>query len=379
MRVFLLPIVVIFISVACKQSTPELSETNRNSGKSGSLLSYATGFTLHETGTYAYLTVFNPWNKDTLSTYLVLKKHNHTDSLPKATFTIQLPVKRIAVLSSSAIGMLKELNSDYLISAASDAEYIYDSVLYQRFINGSLKNLGKTTSLNTEIIVNHDPDLIFRYIYGGEEMADARLKDADIPVAYHLEFMESHPLGRAEWIKFFATFTNQAFLADSIFTQIEETYTHYAALVRNIKQKPTVLDGSSYKGVWYAAGGKSFPARLYADAGADYYWKDNDQSGSLSLSLESIIENQANADYWIGSSSGSRNELLSIESRYELLKAFKRNNVFFYGKRINPNGGLGYYESGVVRPDILLMDLLWIFHPQVLENKYEPVYIQRIK
>lgn len=375
-------VIISLFFAACQTSTSELPDNPQGeqiSGNKSNRLSYAEGFTLKETDQFAFLTVFDPWKKDTLSTYLLLKGNKPDSQFPEADVIVNLPVKKIACLSSSGIGMINQLNSGHLVSAVTDAELIYDSMLYNRYLNGKLENLGNATLLNTEVIIEHKPDLILKYYYEGKEPTDIRLKNAGIPIAYHFEFMESHPLGRAEWIKFFAAFVNQSVMADSLFSQIEVTYQHYSALAKSEKDKPTVLDGSCYQGVWYAAGGKSFPARLYADAGADYYWKDNNQTGSINLSFESIIENQIDAEYWIGASSASKKELLNFESRCTLLESFKKGNVYYYGKRINPNGGLDYYESGVARPDLLLMDLLWVFHPQLLVQNYKPVYIQRIE
>jgi iron complex transport system substrate-binding protein len=348
------------------------------SARNDSELSYANGFSFRKTESYTYLTVFNPWSSDTLASYLLLKKNQPSPALPAADYTITVPVKDIACLASPGIGMITQLGATNLISAAADAERIYDSSLYHRFLSGKITNLGNSEVINTEAIIAHDPGLVLKYIFGGEELIDARLRDAGIPVAYQLEFMEPHPLGRAEWIKFIAAFIDRSELADSLFQQIEKSYVHYSELGKRQKNKPTVLDGSSYKGVWYAAGGESFPARLYRDAGAEYFWENEKEKGSIAVSFESIIENQIDADYWIGASSGSKKELLAIESRYALLRAFKNNHVYYFGRRSNPNGGLDYYESGVIRPDILLKDLLWVFHPQLLEPEYMPVYIQHV-
>ncbi len=364
---------------ACKQPDSKLAISAPLSHDLNSPLSYANGFTIEEKKDYHFLTVFNPWNKDTLATYLVLKDIISEKDLPEADFIVDLPVKKIACQSSTGIGLLSQLNSGKMISAATDPELIYDSLLYREYLKGNIIHLGKSINLNTEVVIEHNPDLLIKHIFGGKELIDTRIRDAGIPIVYHLEFMETHPLGRAEWIKFFAVFVNKSTLADSLFAMIEKTYQHYSSLAKKETIKPTVLDGSSYKGVWYAAGGHSFPSKLYADAGTDYFWKDNSQSGSISLSFESILENQIDADYWIGPSTGSKEELLKIESRYALLKSFRENNVFFYGKRTNPNGGLDYFESGIIRPDILLTDLLWVFHPHLLETDYNPVFIQRIE
>ena len=179
-------VVFIFITIACQQYTSKIGEHDKSvqiSCHPKSDLSYAQGFTIEETGVYSYLTVFNPWNKDTLSTYLLLKDSVSKTPMPVADFIVNLPLKKISCLSSSGIGMLIQLKSGHLISATTDAEFIYDSILYKRYLDGNLENLGKTTNLNTEVIVEHNPDLIIKYIYGGKELADSRLKDAGIPIA----------------------------------------------------------------------------------------------------------------------------------------------------------------------------------------------------
>jgi iron complex transport system substrate-binding protein len=275
--------------------------------------------------------------------------------------------------------MINLIGEGRKIAASSDAGLIYDSVLYNRFLDGSLEDLGSTHLINAEMVINHSPDIVMKYIYGSKELVDEKIIEAGYPIAYNLEFMEDHPLGRAEWIKFVAAFFDREDLADSMFNSIENEYNRLVQLCAGQKFKPTVLDGSGYKGVWYAAGGKSYSARMYADAGASYYWQTDSSKGSIPISFEVIIDKQAEADYWIGPSTGNRGELLSIDSRYTQIKAFREGNVFFFGKRVNPNGGMDYFESGVVRPDLVLKDLIRVFHPDLLDSNYDPVYLQRMK
>jgi len=275
--------------------------------------------------------------------------------------------------------MFKLLGESDRISASSDPKLIYDSVLYHRYLNGTLTDLGDGMQMNAELIIGHNPDLVMKYIYGVHDPADDKIKAAGIPIAYNLEFMETHPLGRAEWIKFVAAFCGVSDRADSLFSVIEKNYLALAKKAAKVKQRPEILDGSSYKGVWYAAGGRSYPAKLYKDAGAAYYWENDSSRGSIPLSLETILEKQGNADFWFGPSSENRGELLGIESRYALLKSFKEENVYQFGKRINPNGGLDYYESGVAHPDILLKDIISVLHPDLVEPDYETVYLEKVK
>jgi len=239
--------------------------------------------------------------------------------------------------------------------------------------------LGNTHLVNAEMIINHSPDIVMKYIYGSKETVDDKIIKAALPVAFNLEFMENHPLGRAEWIKFVAAFFEKDEMADSIFSSIEKEYRRLVKLSSEEKVKPTVLDGSSYKGVWYAAGGQSYSAKMYADAGAEYYWRTDSNKGSIPVSFEFVIDKQAEADYWFGPSTGKRKELLNIDSRYTKLKSFREGNVYFFGKRVNPNGGLDYFESGVTRPDKVLKDLIWVFHPELLDSNFDPYYLKKME
>jgi iron complex transport system substrate-binding protein len=343
-------------------------------------LEYATGFTISHHDNFTGIIVYNPWStKDTLASYILVKSGKKEDYEGLADFVIDVPVNKIAVLSTVCVGMFNLLKESGRIIACNNSRLIYDSVLYTRFLTGSLINLGDSPEMDAEAVIGASPELLMKYIFGGKDMNDQRIAEAGIPIAYNLEFMESHPLGRAEWIKFAAAFVGKEIFADSVFGDIRNQYLKYSALAAQSSFKPSVLDGSGYNGIWYAAGGKSFPAQLYSDAGAIYYWSSDSGRGSIPLNFEAIIDKQASADYWIGPSTGSRKQLLDIDSRYQLLKPFRESNVFYFGKRTNVNGGLDYYESGVTRPDILLKDLLWVFHPELLDSLYQPVYLERLK
>lgn len=371
-------IIVLIIFIGCAQQSTELKSTSQRAD-SAALVKYARGFEIKDYTSFKYVMVRNPWVKgEVLASYIIgnSDKHSLQDT---ADFFIGNHMDKIAVLSSSSVGMMCLLNVRDLITSASDPELIFDSILYNRYKSGSITDLGETNRFNVEYIIDNEPGLVFKYIYGAPETEDILLKNAGIPIAYNLEFMETHPLGRAEWIKFIAAFVGKDEVADSIFSEIENNYYRISGLAKKQQKKPSVLDGSMYNGVWYSAGGASYQATLYRDAGADYYWEGNDETGSNAVSFEVILENQLETDFWIGASTGSRNDLLNIESRYELLKPFRENTIYYYGERVNPQGGMDYFESGVARPDIVLKDLISVFHPDLVDSTYKTVYISRVK
>jgi iron complex transport system substrate-binding protein len=381
-RIFFL-IIGLFLCVACRnwEKYSEGKTENQSADFHGTKnMEYAKGFAMSYSDSTVFILVKNPWSgNDTLATYLLIRKGNKEAYSGLADFVIKIPVARVTTLSSVYLGMFKLLGESERIIGSNNARLIYDSTLYNRYLRGNLIDLGESPEMDAEAVIGALPDLLMKYIYGSRDINDQRVVEAGIPIAYNLEFMETHPLGRAEWIKFVAAFIGKDEMADSIFNTIKTEYLRLSGLTMKVSDKPSVLDGSSYKGVWYAAGGKSFPTQFYTDAGADYFWKSDSSRGSIPLNFEVIIDKQADADYWIGPSSGSKKQLLDIEQRYSLLKSFRNNNVFYFGKRVNVNGGLDYYESGVTRPDILLRDLLWVFHPELLDSSYQPFYLEKLK
>jgi iron complex transport system substrate-binding protein len=129
---------------------------------------------------------------------------------------------------------------------------------------------------------------------------------------------------------------------------------------------------------WLAVGGKSYVAQLLTDANVNYYWSADSTAGGLPLSFEAVLQKQKNDDYWINANAGSLAEILSVEPRCAMFKAFQSGKVYHYNKRVNPEGGLDYYESGVVQPDVLLKDMLLIFHPGLFNADSETVYWKKL-
>jgi iron complex transport system substrate-binding protein len=367
-------IYTILMVAACK--VENLNETTFH--QKGNQIKYAKGFSMVDSAGFTYVEVYNPWNN-----YSILEKYIFSDSIIglnkiNKNIFIQTPVNKAVYLSSTYLGMVAMTNSRSTVAACSNANWIYDSILYRMYIDGLITDLGNDMTVSAEAIISKEPDAVMKYIYKGEDPVDKVIRGAGIPIVYSIEFMEQHPLGRAEWIKLVGLMTGKRHLADSMFTRIEKKYLAQKTLADSVKIRTTVLHGSSFKGTWFAAGGKSFMSQLLKDAAAEYYWYSDSSAGSIPLSFESIIMKQKNADVWLDANANSKAEILNIEPRCEIFKSFQNGNVYHYNKRINPNGGLDYYESGIVRPDLLLKDLLLILHPSLFEEE-ETTYWKKLE
>ncbi len=338
-------------------------------------LKYARGFSISHEGDVTVVEVYNPWdNYKLLSRYKLIRSE---DALSQTNDLIQVPVGRIASLSSTYTGMLSILDARDKLIACANANWLVDSALYARYINGELFDLGNELNTDAENVLSKNPGVVLKYIYQSPDPIDPILLKAGVPVVYIIEFMEDHPLGRAEWLKLVGALLGKEALADSIFQVIELNYLTYKNLAAKDTNMPFVLDGTIYKGNWFAAGGKSFVAQLISDANAGYAWSNDSSRGSLNLSFEAVIHRQQDAEFWINASAASLQEIETIEPRCKILQSFQQGQVYHYNKRVNPNGGLDYYETGVVRPDLLLRDLLIILHPGTIDE--ETVYYKKLE
>jgi len=205
------------------------------------------------------------------------------------------------------------------------------------------------------------------------------VKKARIPVIYNGDWVESSPLAKAEWIKFFGVLFNKEKKADSIFNSIEKNYLEAKALAKEAKNRPTVLSGAMHKDVWYLPKGASPEAQFIKDANANYIWSSTDGNGSLALSFEIVFDKAKNADLWLSPSYyTSLNQLKEANNLYTNFKAYKEQAVFSFSGTMGDTGGVLYYEIGTARPDLVLKDIIKVCHPELLED-YQTTFFKQLK
>jgi iron complex transport system substrate-binding protein len=299
---------------------------------------------------------------------LVDKGRAESVELQEGETLIELPLERVAIMSSSNVGYFSLLNQLDLIKAVADGDRLYNKKLRQGIDLGSVRVLGNSASVNTEQLLVCDCDIFVQTAFQSVKSTDRALKDAGIAVLYNTDWMEKTPLGRAEWIKFFGLLTGKNEQADSIFRVIEQNYIALKQLADTLDYKPDVLVGALYKDVWYMPGGASYKAHLLADAGTAYHWANDSTEGSLALSFETVVANQLNAPVWIDVPFRTKKELLASDERYAAFDAFKIGTMYHNLNRANESGGNDYWETGLCRPDEVLADLVRIFHFEELPD-----------
>jgi len=360
---FLLLCIVI---VACQKK----DATVVSDQKVQSVTKYAIGFSIQYQGNAKLVEVTYPFQGATSGyKYLLVPKGDSIPTHDADVKIIRTPITSIVCTSTTHIPMLDYLEeSDKLIGFPS-LDYISSTKTRLRIDSGKVQELGMDKGMNIEMLAMLKPDVVMGYTMSSDLGQFKKIEELNIPVILNAEYLEKHPLGRAEWIKFMAAFFNKEKEADSIFQVIEKQYNGTKALADKVTTKPTVLSGIVYGDTWFLPGGKNYAARLFKDAGCHYLWSDDASNGYLELSFESVYEKAHGADLWIGVASySSLDEIIKADHRYGNFKPLKQKQVYTYDARKGAKGGSEYLELGYLRPDIVLQDLVKIAHPELLPD-----------
>ncbi len=342
---------------------------------------YASGFRILKNKSTTIVEVYNPWQlAKNISIKYYLKNEICTNKNQSQNNCIKIPVNRVVCMSTSYIAFLDALNEINSIKGISGSGFINNSIIKNRITKNEIHDVGYEQSLNYELLINLKPDVVFAYGVGGEisEYLN-KFKELGIQVVLVGEYLESNPLAKAEWLKFFAEFFNKQDIAKIKFDSVADQYNKLKSLANEIQFKPSVIVNLPWNGSWLVAGGKSYIAKLIEDAGGNYLWKNFNSSESVPIDLETVFHQALDADFWINIGSvNSKAEILSVDSRFGNLLPFKKNKLFNNNALQNNNGGNDFWESGAVNPHLILKDLIVILHPELLPDQklyyYKKIY-----
>jgi iron complex transport system substrate-binding protein len=344
-------------------------------------LSDSVGWTIEYFNNYKVITVLNPWrDAEEQFRYVLVQCGTPPPADVGEAQVIEVPVQSIVTMSTTQLPHLNTLGLLDRLVGVDSFQYISTPAVVEKIEAGELVQIGSGAEVNVEQAIDLEPELIMTYGVGSPESdSHPKLLEVGLKVALNSEYMESSPLGRAEWIKFTGAFFNREAAATAAYGEIASRYDKIAALARTVSEKPTVFTGAPFQGTWYMPGGNSYVAKLFADAGADYLWADDDSTGSQQLSFEEVFERAQGADFWLNTSSWkSLADGLAADERFAQFAAFQNGNVFNNNVRLNPNGGNDYWETGVTNPDLVLADLIRILHPELLPE-HELYFYQQLQ
>jgi len=343
----------------------------KREAKAGSeeTLHYAENFTITHHDSHIQITVLNPWDTNQVLREYILSDNNTESETPRSpnAVYIKTPLKSAGVLGVVHAGILEMLDAEDLITGVADPQYMNFTFVQEGLREGQIAHLGESSQLNIEKLIETAPDALFVTTF--PKAGYGKLDKAGIPVIECVEYMEHHPLGRAEWIKFIGAFIGKSREADSIYNTIEQNYLEAKKIAEEVSHRPTVFSEKKYRGVWNIPGGRSYMAIFFHDAGANYIWRDDTQTGSLSLPFEEVYEKAEKADFWFikynkPNGNLTYNEVQAEYEPYALFDAWKNNRIAGCNADKTP-----YYEQGIMQPDVVLKDMIGIFHPGLAGNR----------
>ena len=339
-------------------------------------LSYTNGFTVEYFNNYKLVTVTSPWPGATEpNQYILVQCGTPVPEGYSAQHVITVPIQSIVTMSTSYLPFLDELEVLDRLVGVDDGTFISNENVNAMIAENKLEFLGYGAGVDVERTLELAPDIVMTYSAGFLDYdAHPILLDAGIKVVLNGEWMDPSPLGRAEWGKFIAMFFNKEAMAETLFEQTATRYNQLKELANQAGEQPTVLLNSDYQGSWYVPGGEGYMAAFINDAGGDYLWSDILSSQSIVKSFEEVYERGKTADVWINPGIYlTMSDLLAADTRYEEFYAFQMDNVWNNDASTNQAGGNDFYESAVAHPELVLADLMKIFHPELLPD-HELVY-----
>ncbi len=323
------------------------------------------------------------------------------DGRKRDTVRVDEPMDNIICMSSSHVAALSQIGADSLISAVSGIGYISNPVLRDRYaatervqrgcekratplaagggaradgVGGvlftpplhPLRDIGYESGLDYETILELKPDLLVTYtVSGAEPPYIAKLRNLGIPVMILHDHLENHPLARAEYVRLFGALTHRLHQADSLFDEVCRNYETLAADVAATLAPPRkVLINAPYADAWYVPGEDSYMSRLISDAGGYVLGSESGTSVSRVISLEKAYELSLQADLWLDP--GNFKTRSQLREAHQLFQKFGplANGLPIYNNtlRTTPEGGNDFWESGAMRPDLVLQDLVAIMN-----------------
>ena len=341
---------------------------------------YASGFSIKSADGYksSIITVTNPWQgADSITTKLFIVRDG--ESVPEGFIgqVLEGDASRIVAMSSTHIAMLDAVGEAGRVVGVSGIDYISNPVIAAN--RDSIGDVGYEGNINYELLLSLDPDLVLLYGVNGASSMEGKLNELGIPFMYVGDYLEESPLGKAEWMVALSEVVGKRTEGEHVFGGIPVRYNDLKKRVADsVLDAPSVMLNTPYGDSWFMPSTESYVARLVKDAGGDYIYKKNTGNSSMPVDLEEAYKLTSEADMWLNvGMANTLDELRTSCPKFSDTRCFRNGSVWNNNLKTNVAGGNDYYESAVVNPDILLRDLVKIFHPELIEEDF--VYYKQLK
>lgn len=362
----------------CRQSGGNDGEVNDFSVSEYSP-EYASGFEIFgaEGKKSVIITVSNPWQgSDSVTTRLFISRDGEKAPAGFDGSVLEGDAKRIVAMSSTNIAMLDAIGKVSHLVGISGMDYVSNP--YVRSHRDSIVDVGYDGNINYEMILAADPDIVLLYGVNGASSMEHKLKELNIPYMYVGDYLEESPLGKAEWMVALAEITGDRATGVQQFSELPIRYNELIKRVSEAKERaPKVMFNTPYGDSWFMPSNSSYAVRLIEDAGAEYVYHKNSGNSSVPIDLEEAYMLASEADFWIHTGmANSIEELKSMCPKFGDVGCVAKGNIYNNTLRSTPQGGNDYFESAVVHPDLVLRDLIKVFHPGLVDEEF--VYYKKL-
>lgn len=338
---------------------------------------YSKGFEIKQSNDSLsrLITVYNPWQgADNVAASLLIDSDNSDKKNSKAA-SIKDKAERIVCMSSTHIAMLDALGAIDKVVAVSGKQYISNPYIHSH----SIPDIGYEGNIDYETLLSVKPDLVLLFSVNGVSGMENKLREFGIPFLYVGDYVEEDPLGKAEWIIPIAEVVGVREKGIEKFKDIEQKYNNLKELVaQNEMERPAVMVNAPFADSWFMPSSQSYVAKMIEDAGGDYIYEKNTGNSSMPIDMEEALTLVSNANFWINiGDMKSKDEIISTFPKFANAKCIETGNLFNNNLRSSSGGGNDCYESGVMNPDLILRDLVKIFHPSLVEEDF--TYYQQLK
>ncbi len=376
-KYIILLFVITYVLSSCKD-TPKNNVKNDDTIDSLNLVKFAKNFKIIPIKSGYKLVINNTSSSETYDYYIFNDSIKTPDEV-KDQQIIKTPIKSAITFSSTQWSVFQMIGEISKVKGILEGNYSRNSDILTLVKNGTIEDVGFENNIDIEKLIKLQSDIILYTPYPSVNYNDLEALTTSVLIPFP-DYLESHPLGRAEWMKVIGLLCGKEKETEEWFDKVVNRYESLSNLCLMIEDKPTVFSDLPFKNQWYVPGGHSYIAKLFNDAGGDYIWKDNLSTGSLHIDAESVLLKAQQADYWRVINSYDEPftyEKLERENElYPLFKAFKEKQLLVCNVR-----ECGYFEQSQYEPDVLLADFIYHFHPELLENEwknYTPKYFKRL-
>ena len=334
-----------------------------------SVITHARLLSMQREAGYTLVTVADPWKGGVLHRYVLVPRDSVLpDNLPEGT-VVRTPVQRALVYSSVHTSLLGELGALDAVRGVVDSQYFIDSTIVKGVAEGTIADCGNSMNPTVEKVIDMQPDAILLSPY--QDASYGQIASLDIPIIECADYLEYDPLGRAEWMKFYGELVGRQAEADSLYNVVTNDYNQVREAAAGAKSRPTVVTEMVISGVWNVPGGQSYMARIISDAGGDYLWADDENTGSLALDFNQVLAKAQNADYWFIKWTNI-NSLKDLQGAYDLNKemaAFQNKRVY-----VCDTDKTRFFDRIPFHPDVLLREFAAIMHPGLFPDYKQQMY-----